>query len=60
MNEYWGLVAQAGLWGWIVAVLILIHTSFPADNCFVIKSAVKWWVISLVFFAFWITGMLCA
>lgn len=60
MNEYWGLLSQVGLWGWIGAVLVLIHTSFPADNCFIKGSAVKWGIISLSLFAFWITGMLFA
>jgi hypothetical protein len=60
MNEYWGLLSQAGLWGWIAAVLILIHTSFPADACFVLKSAGKWSLLSLFFFTCWIAGMLLA
>lgn len=60
MNEYWGLLAQVGLWGWIVSVLLLIHTSFPAGNSFIVKSAVRWGTISLCFFAFWVTGMLFA
>lgn len=60
MNEYWGLFSQAGLWGWIVTTLILQHTSFPSENCFIVRSAVKWGVISLCFFACWVTGMLLA
>jgi len=60
MNEYWGLLSLAGLWGWIVAVLILIHTAFPTENSIVVRSAVKWGAISLCFFTFWITGMLFA
>jgi hypothetical protein len=57
MNEYWALLSQAGLWGWIVSVLLLIHTSFPSANTLVVKSAVKWGAISICFFIFWVAGM---
>lgn len=60
MNEYWGLLSQVGLWGWIVAILIFIHTSFPSDNVFIVSAAARWGSISLCFFAFWVTGMLLA
>lgn len=60
MNEYWALVAQIGLWGWIVTVFFFIHCSFPANDQFVVKAAGKWGIISICFFLFWITGMLLA
>jgi len=60
MNEYWALVSQIGLWGWIVTIIFFIHYSFPADNQFVVKAARKWGLISLCFFLFWIAGMFLA
>jgi hypothetical protein len=60
MNEYWALLSQIGLWGWIVAMLFFIHSTFPAGNTFIIKSALKWGVISICFFTFWVAGMLLA
>jgi hypothetical protein len=60
MNEYWGLLAQIGLWGWITAVIFFIHYSFPAVNQFIKREAFRWGLISLLFFACWITGMVLA
>ncbi len=60
MNEYWGLLSQLGLWGWIVTILFFIHYSFPHQDKFVFKAALKWGAISLGFFSFWIAGMLLA
>lgn len=60
MNEYWALLSQAGLWGWVVTVLLLIHNAFPRGNSFVAKAAIKWGGISVVFFVFWVAGMLLA
>jgi hypothetical protein len=60
VNEFWGLFSQIGLWGWGVAVLFLIHFTFPANNIFVVRSAIKWGGLSLIFFICWITGMLFA
>lgn len=60
MNEYWGLLSQAGLWGWIISVLVCIHKSFPAENSFVAAAAIKWGGVSFCFFICWISGMLLA
>lgn len=60
MNEYWALLSQVGLWGWIATVLFFIHYSFPGRDHFVMKAAVKWGGISMAFFLVWIAGMLLA
>ena len=60
MNEYWALVSQVGVWGWVVTVFFFIHFSFPGRDQFVFKSAAKWGGISMVFFLVWIAGMLLA
>jgi len=60
MNEYWALLSQAGLWGWVVSILFFIHYSFPNSEQFVVKAALKWGGISICFFIFWVTGMLMA
>ncbi len=60
MNEYWGLLAQFGLWGWIASVIFLIQYSFPGVDAFRRKSAIVWGVISIIFFSCWITGMILA
>lgn len=60
MNEYWALLAQFGVWGWVISILFFIHSSFPNSEQFVLKEAFKWGGISLCFFIFWITGMLLA
>lgn len=60
MNEYWALFSQIGLWGWIVTVICFIHFSFPALNDFKKRDALKWSALSLLFFSFWITGMVFA
>lgn len=60
MNEYWALLAQFGLWGWVVSILFFIHGSFPNAEKFVVKAAFKWGGISICFFIFWVTGMLLA
>ncbi len=60
MNEFWALFSQIGLWGWGISVVFLIHFSFPANDVFVSRSAIKWGSLSLVFFFCWITGMLSA
>jgi hypothetical protein len=60
MNEYWALLSQFGLWGWVVAILFFIHYSFPCRDKFVVQAALKWGGISLCFFVFWVAGMLLA
>lgn len=60
MNEYWALLAQFGLWGWVISILFFIHASFPNSEQFVLKAAFKWGGVSICFFIFWITGMLLA
>lgn len=60
MNEYWALLSQVGLWGWIVTMLFLIRSAFPENNLFVARAAYKWGGISLCFFASWVAGMLLA
>lgn len=60
MNEYWGVFAQLGLWGWVAAVLFFINYSFPAINEFSAKNAFRWGTVSMLFFVFWVTGMLLA
>jgi len=60
MNEYWALLSQFGLWGWVVTILFFIHYSFPDSERFVSRAAFKWGGISLCFFVFWVTGMLLA
>jgi hypothetical protein len=60
MNEYWALLSQLGLWGWVVSILFFIHYSFPNDDQLVLKAAFKFGGISLCFFIFWVTGMLLA
>lgn len=60
MNEYWGLLAQLGLWGWIASVIFLIQYSFPGVDAFRRKSTIVWGVISIIFFSCWITGMILA
>ena len=60
MNEFWALLSQIGLWGWVAAVLFFIHYSFPRENQFIAAAALKWGGLSLGFFLFWVTGMLFA
>jgi len=60
MNEYWALFSQIGLWGWVATVLFFIHYSFPHNEQFVLKAALKWGGISICFFTCWISGMLLA
>lgn len=60
INEYWGLISQLGLWGWIFAVIIFIHYAFPSLDHFMKRDALRWGIVSLIFFAFWITGMILA
>jgi hypothetical protein len=60
MNEYWALLSQLGLWGWVITVLCFIHYSFPDSEQFITKAAFKWGAISLCFFALWVSGMLLA
>jgi len=60
MNEYWGLLSQLGLWGWIFTVIIFIHYAFPSVDHFMKRDAFRWGIVSLIFFAFWITGMVLA
>lgn len=60
MNEYWALLSQIGLWGWVVTVLFFIHYSFPGRDRFVTREAFKWGGISICFFSCWVAGMLLA
>lgn len=56
MNEWWALVSLAGLWGWILSVILFILKAFPRNGQFD-KAGLRWGLISVVAFGVWILGM---
>jgi len=58
MREGWALLAEIGLWGWIMATIGFILHAFPAAQSFN-KTAAFWWGSSLVIlYTLWVVGML--
>jgi hypothetical protein len=60
MNEYWAVLSQVGLWGWIASVLCMVYLCFPSYNIFLTRNAVKYGLGVLLFFVLWIAGMMLA
>jgi hypothetical protein len=58
INETWALICEISFWGWGGSVIGLILNSFPARNKIKVKSVFVWGISFLVFYAFWIVGML--
>jgi len=57
IHEWWALLSQIGLWGWIFSVIFFIFTAFSRRSEFNLHS-IKWGVLSVVFFACWVVGMI--
>jgi hypothetical protein len=58
INETWALICEISFWGWAGSVIGLILNSFPDRNKIKVKSVFVWGISFLVFYAFWIVGML--
>jgi hypothetical protein len=59
IHEWWALLSQLGLWGWIFSVVFFIFSAFTRQGEFNTRSY-KWGVVSVCSFAFWIVGMTLA
>jgi hypothetical protein len=59
IHEWWALVSQLGLWGWIFAVIVFIFKAFPEQDRFNYASY-GYGLISLMSFVVWVVGMTLA
>ena len=60
INEWWALVSQIGLWGWIFSMLAFIFKVFPQRNAYHGRAGLFLGAACIVFFATWVLGMVCA
>ncbi len=60
VNENWVLLCEIGFWGWIVSVIgLLVHT-YTQNTDRNHTPSLLWGLVSVVFFLFWIYGMVSA
>lgn len=59
-GDIWGLICEMGLWLWVFAAVGFILSSFPSRDSFRKGPAAVWGGCLILFFAFWIAGMLNA
>jgi hypothetical protein len=60
INEIWALICEISFWAWSGSVIVLILNSFPSRNEVTRRSVFVWGISFLIFYAFWIVGMLNA
>jgi len=58
INEWWALVCEIGLWGWVAATAGLILQAFPSRDTFRKGPAFLWGGCLLFCYAIWIAGMI--
>jgi hypothetical protein len=58
--EVWALFCEISLWLWVASAVGLIMTAFPSRDVIRKRPAVIWGGFFLLFYAFWIVGMLRA
>jgi len=59
INEWWALLSQIGLWGWIFSMLAFIFKVFPHRDTCNGRVGLFWGCVSLLFFVAWVVGMVC-
>ena len=59
-SDIWSVVMLAGLWGWVVFMLLFIFRAFPARGVFESRPALCWGGCAAISFALWIAGLLNA
>jgi len=57
MREWWALLCQIGLWGWVFCIVGFILQSFGERNAFNGRAAVRWGGGTLLLIVVWIVGM---
>jgi hypothetical protein len=60
LNESWALLCEIGLWGWILSIVGLTVQTFTQKDSLDKKYALLWGAGIVVFYAFWIYGMVRA
>lgn len=59
-NEWWGVICDVGVWGWVLSVVGFILGVFPARDRFDCNKALTWGTGFLFFYALWVVGMMHA
>lgn len=59
-NEWWGVICDAGVWGWVLSAAGFILRVFPARDRFNGISALVWGAAFFFFYALWVVGMMHA
>ncbi len=60
ISEIWSLICEVALWGWVGAAIFLIIYSFPTRGKFSKRPAMVWGGLLMLFYVFWIVGMIMA
>jgi hypothetical protein len=59
-NQWWGVICDVGVWGWVLSAVGFILGAFPARDRFNGKQALIWGAGFLFFYALWVVGMMHA
>jgi hypothetical protein len=60
VNENWALLCEIGFWGWTLSVIGLLIQTFTQNTVINKISTTLWGFVSVVFYFFWIYGMVSA
>jgi len=59
-NEWWGVIAVVGVWGWIFSGVGFFLKAFPRADRFDKRGALIWGGTFLFFYVLWVIGMMNA
>lgn len=60
INEGFAFLTVVSFLGWVIATIFFIFKAFNEKGEFFAKKAIKIGIIIIIFYAFWIIGMLNA
>jgi len=56
-SELWSLLCEISLWCWIASAIGFILAAFPSRDNFTKGPAAVWGGCLILFYVFWVTGM---
>ena len=57
ISELWSLLCEIALWCWIASAIGFIFSAFPSRDNFRKGPATVWGGCLILFYAFWVVGM---
>ncbi len=57
INQGWAIICELGFVGWVSCTIGFVFRSFGDDDAFYAKRALFWGGLVVLFYAFWVLGM---